>query len=244
MPKLIPARSRRRKALAVSIMLVLVVALLGSVFALREGLVPGMLNPLPAADLAQSSPWFIDWRLAALRYDPQLCKLVLVPPHIKAQPIPDNPLRNGCGWINAVRVFEVDGLRASFDKITCEAAAALAFWLEHDVQELAVEFLGQRVRAVRSLGTYSCRNIVGNPLFKMRSEHATANALDIAGFILADGRSISVRSHWPGDSPEARFLKAAHTRACRYFRVVLGPEFNEAHRDHFHLDRGPLMFCK
>jgi hypothetical protein len=26
--------------------------------------------------------------------------------------------------------------------------------------------------------------------------------------------------------------------------VVLGPEYNAAHHDHFHLDRGPLMRCK
>ena len=54
-----------------------------------------------------------------------------------------------------------------------------------------------------------------------------------------DGAS-AWRSHWRGDGAEARFLKAVHGRACRYFRVVLGPDYNEAHRDHFHLDRGTL----
>ena len=137
------------------------------------------------------------------------------------------------------------GVRASFDKITCEAAAALALWLEHDVQQLAQEMFGQRVVAVQSFGTYSCRNIIGNPLWKgCRSEHATANAVDIGGFMLADGRRISVRAHWRGDGAEARFLRAAHGRACRYFRVVLGPDYNAAHRDHFHLDRGLLQRCK
>jgi hypothetical protein len=32
------------------------------------------------------------------------------------------------------------------------------------------------------------------------------------------------------------FLKAAHRSACRYFTTVLGPEANEAHRNHFHVD--------
>jgi hypothetical protein len=211
----------------------------------RQGLLPWVLNPLPAVDLAEPNPWFIDWRLAALRHDAALCKLVLAPPHIAALAIPDNPPHDGCGWINAVRMFEAGGVRASFDKITCEAAAALALWLEHDVQEVAVGFLGERVAAVRSLGTYACRNIHGNPLWKYsRSEHATANAVDIGGFRLVDGRSVSVRAHWRGDSSESRFLKAAHARACRYFRVVLGPEYNDAHHDHFHLDRGPFTYCK
>ena len=217
----------------------------GSMLMLDTGQLPRVLNSLLVMDLAQSDPWFIDWRLAALRNDPELCKRVLVPPQIKAQPIPDNPLHNGCGWINAVRMFEAGGARSGFDKITCELAAALALWLEHDVQKLAVELVGGRVAVVRSLGAYACRNILGSPLWKYRrSEHATANALDISGFTLGDGRNISVRLNWHGDSPEARFLKIAHMRACRYFRVAIGPDYNDAHHDHFHLDRGPFTLCK
>jgi hypothetical protein len=225
--------------------LLLLLALGGCAVIFRQGLLPWALNPLPIVDLAQSNPWFIDWRLAALRHEPGLCKRVLVRPHIEAQPIADHPLQNGCGWSNAIRMFEAGGVHASFDKITCELAAALALWLEHDVQELALAFFGQRVAAIRSFGAFACRNILGNPLWKYsRSEHATANAVDIGGFTFVDGRVISVRSQWNGDSAESRFLKAAHARACRYFRVVLGPEYNAAHHDHFHLDRGPFTYCK
>ena len=214
------------------------------VFALHQGLVPWALNPLPAVDLTQSDPWLIDWRLAALKRNPELCKRVLIPPHIDAQPIADAPLNKGCGWLNAVRLSHAGGVRAGFDKLTCEAAAALALWLEHDVQAVARELLGQRVVGLLSLGAFSCRNIIGDPHLRgRRSEHAHANAIDIAGFTLADGRRISVRLQWRGEGAEARFLKAVHERACRYFRVVLGPAYNEAHRDHFHLDRGPFMRC-
>jgi hypothetical protein len=95
------------------------------------------------------------------------------------------------------------------------------------VQPLALELLGQKVAVVRSYGSYSCRNIVGNPLFKhMRSQHAYANALDISGFTLADGRPISVRAHWKSEGAEGRFLRQAHARACPYFRAALGPEYN------------------
>jgi len=38
------------------------------------------------------------------------------------------------------------------------------------------------------------------------------------------------------DDRMARFLRAAHQAACRHFGTVLGPEANEAHRNHFHLD--------
>lgn len=42
----------------------------------------------------------------------------------------------------------------------------------------------------------------------------------------------------PELSPSVRqaFLRRIHTGACRHFGTVLGPEANEAHRNHFHLD--------
>jgi hypothetical protein len=77
-----------------------------------------------------------------------------------------------------------------------------------------------------------------------RSQHATANAIDVAAFTLEDGRKISVRRNWHGNSPESRFLRSVHDGACRYFRVTLGPAYNAAHADHFHLDRGIFWTCR
>jgi hypothetical protein len=243
MQKSAPPRARRRIGRVLRIILVLVVAG-GVAAAFRQGVVPPLINPLPALDLGQANPWFVDWRLASLRYDRTLCQRVLVAPHVEAQPIDDNPIHDGCGWVNAVRISTAGGVHAGFDKVTCQAAAALALWLEHDVQQLAEEILGKRVTSVQSFGSYSCRNIIGNPIWRnLRSQHAYANAIDIGAFNLSDGRRISVASHWRGSGPESRFLHAVHGRACRYFRVVLGPDHNAAHHDHFHLDRGPFMRC-
>ena len=69
------------------------------------------------------------------------------------------------------------------------------------------------------------------------SEHATANAIDIAGFVLVDGTRIAVVNDWQGEGDKARFLRAVRDGACRAFGTVLSPEYNEAHRDHFHLDQ-------
>ena len=66
------------------------------------------------------------------------------------------------------------------------------------------------------------------------------SADDITVRTLADGRHVSVLQHWSGRGPEARFLKEIHAAACRYFRVAIGPDFNAAHKDHFHYDRGFL----
>lgn len=43
-------------------------------------------------------------------------------------------------------------------------------------------------------------------------------------------------SETEASSSEARFLRRLHKGACDAFGTVLGPEANEAHRDHFHFD--------
>jgi hypothetical protein len=226
--------------------LVLVILVAGATLAaFWFGLVPQRWSPLPPISLEARPGWFVDPRLAALRFDPELCQSVLKEPHVDASPIPDNPLKKGCGWVNAVRFSTTGGAKIGVENLTCEMAAAVTLWMEHEVQPLAHEVFGKPVASLGDMGTYDCRNIIGNPFWKdFRSQHATANALDISAFVLEDGRQISVLKDWRGNDPEARFLHEAHRRACRYFRVVLGPDFNEAHRNHFHLDRGPLWTCK
>src|SRR5262245_55272982 len=237
---------RRRKRWGSVVRLGLLIAAAASVAVVfREGLVPPPLNPLPPIDMAEARPWLADWRLAAIRHYPSVCARILKAPQIEAQQIADSPTENGCGWTNAVRLAFAGGVRAPFDKVTCETAVALALWLEHEVQPLAQEFFGQRVASVRTFGSYACRNVRGSPLWRhRRSEHATATAADIAAFTLVDGRSIGVGSHWKTEGAAGRVLREAHARACPYFRAALGPGYNAAHRDHFHLDRGPLSSCR
>lgn len=226
--------------------LTLVVLALATTFAaFWFGIVPQRLSPFSPLTLDQPAQWFVDPKLAALRRDPVLCQAVLKSPHVFATAIPDIPKDNGCGLRNAVRVGAFGGARLPADKMTCELAAALALWVEYEVQPVAQELLGQRVQSISQMGTYSCRNIIGNTFWKgVRSQHATANAIDIGGFTLADGRQISVLKGWPGTSADARFLREIHKRACHYFRVSLGPDFNASHKDHFHFDRGPLWTCR
>jgi hypothetical protein len=48
----------------------------------------------------------------------------------------------------------------------------------------------------------------------------------------------------PAPGPRARFLRAAHAAACRIFGTTLGPEANEAHRNHFHVDMAERKYKK
>ena len=209
------------------------------------GLIPQRISPFAAVDLSEPAPWFLDFRLAALRQDAALCASILKAPEITANTVIDRPYREGCGWKNAVHITSAGGARVSVGTVTCESAAAFAMWLTHDVQAASVAIFGVRVASIQSIGGYACRNIVGNKMWSsFRSQHATANAMDLSGFTLTDGRTISVRRHWTGDTPESRFLHHVHDSACRYFRVALGPDYNTAHHDHIHLDRGYMRSCK
>ena len=76
------------------------------------------------------------------------------------------------------------------------------------------------------------------------SQHGLGNAIDVSGFRLEDGRLISVKTHWDAGGPEQKFLRRIHKGACELFSVTLGPEYNAAHADHFHLDMGGGKVCR
>jgi hypothetical protein len=236
------------------------------------------------------------------------------------------PIRKGgCGLPAPVRLKSIG---SGSDKVVfepavnvnCRMAAALGKWVKTTLQPNARERLkSDVVRIVGSYG-YSCRNIYNRPNAKL-SQHALANAIDIGGFELANGRTVRVLKGWgmtardikaakekaaaeakkakaskeakakddgetkaetariekPGvkvtkasltsvekaqtsekiqssdkkdakdaDDPaksidakptkESLFLRAIHGGACRQFKTVMGPEANDPHRNHFHLD--------
>lgn len=233
----------RRRYLAPVLLACTLTAALSAAFWL--GLVPPRFSPLAPLDLAHNDAWFLDFRLAALRADSALCQTVLKEPFIAASPVSDQAYKSGCGWHNGVRTTAAGGARLSAGQISCPMAAALAMWVAHDVQPEAERILGSRVVAIHHMGTYACRNIVGSHLMKpFRSQHATANAIDISGFALANGSTVTVLNGWGSDDAKGRFLRSVKKASCRYFRVSIGPDFNAAHANHFHFDRGAFKSCR
>src|SRR5258705_6141263 len=238
-------RSRRLRKTRIALLVLALAALAAVAVVFRQGLIPALYSPLPLIDLAVSPWFFVDWRLASPRHDPEACRRVLTPPGIAAARVSDSPAKAGCGWTNGLRLSSAGGARISIDPLSCEAAAAFALWMEHEVQPLAVSMFGHRVASVHHMGSYACRDIAGRRFLGVgRSEHARADAIDVRGFTLDNGRQITIVKHWSGHGPESEFLRSVHQRSCRYFRVSLGPEFNAAHRDHFHLDRGIFWTCR
>ena len=235
---------KRQKSLISKITLAVIV-FATTLAAFWLGLIPQKWSPFAPIDLAESEQWFLDPRLAVLRRDPELCQQVLKKPFIVAKPISSQPFKNGCGWRNSVRVSETGFARIPVSKITCEMAVAFSLWVTHVVQPAAEEFFGTSVRQIEHMGTYSCRNIIGNRKWRtVRSQHASANAIDISGFRLKDGRRIRLVTHWKDKGVNGHFLRMIHRRSCKYFRVSLSPDYNLAHKDHFHFDRGVFKTCR
>jgi hypothetical protein len=155
-----------------------------------------------------------------------------------------------CGADSPLKVSAVPVSGIAFSTpvpLTCPTTLVVGRWLTDVVQPAAFNAFGQPVRSLLVMGSYSCRTIMNNPRASM-SEHAYANALDIAGFVLDDGTRISVRRHWRSGDANAAFLRAVHSGACGIFATTLGPDANAAHEDHFHVDmakrRSGRSYCR
>lgn len=175
-------------------------------------------------------------QLAGLRDDLPRCLALLGAANAGVRPAA--AVRAGeCGYDDGVTVARSQGVqwRPGGRTASCAVAAALFVWEREVVQPAARELLGSRVTGIDHLGAYACRNTYGRDDTDL-SEHATANAIDVAGFRLANGRTVSVLRDWPGEDAEARFLRRVRDGACRLFGTTLSPDYNAAHADHFHLD--------
>jgi hypothetical protein len=128
----------------------------------------------------------------------------------------------------------------------CGEARAFAGWVRNAVAPAAYQQLGSELARVSAMGTYACRNVRGSAgNGNRRSGHAAANAADVGGFVLKDGRRVTVLADWNGADERARaFLRTVHRSACRRFGTVLSPDYNAAHRDHLHLEDDGASFCR
>jgi hypothetical protein len=162
-------------------------------------------------------------------------------------PLPDTYYGAGCSALGAVKLASLrsDTKRLKLSNLgpmTCTLADTFAGWARFGVDRAAQQFLGSPLVKIETMGTYNCRNIAGSA---RRSGHARADAIDVSGFVLADGRRITVEGNWEDKSPEVRrFFTAIHTSACKRFGMVLGPDYNPAHRNHLHLEVGGRKACR
>jgi hypothetical protein len=157
-----------------------------------------------------------------------------VPPHPeRSSAVPPLP-RLGPSQGNAVTAFGPVAVKPAAT-LACPIVSVLDRWLADSVQPAAQRWFGARVVEIKQISAYSCRGMNGDSRAHI-SEHAFGNALDIAGFTLADGRYISVKDGWKGMPEEQRFLRDVQAAACQQFNTVLAPGSNVYHYDHIHVD--------
>jgi hypothetical protein len=119
--------------------------------------------------------------------------------------------------------------------LACPIVSALDRWVADAVQPAAQRWFGSTVVEIKQISAYSCRGMNGQPGAHI-SEHAFGNALDIAAFTLASGRTVTVRDGWRGMPEEQGFLRDVEAAACEQFTTVLAPGSNSFHYDHIHVD--------
>lgn len=158
-------------------------------------------------------------------------------------PLADRFFGAGCATLGTVKLGWLSGDAGRLDvtnlgPVSCPLANAMQNWARFGVDRAARQILGSPLARIETMGSYSCRNVAGTGRL---SAHATANAVDVAAFRLADGRRISVLNDWNSPSPQIRaFLRTIRDSGCKRFGTVLSPEYNAAHRDHLHLESSAM----
>lgn len=200
----------------------------------------------PIADFSVSDPQspLSTWKLRRVLNDPALCLVTL---GAAAQMTAIEPIKvsENCHVRNRVSLSQVGGARIDTIDTSCATALRLALWERHGVQPAARDILGAQVTIVRQIGSYSCRPIrISSGNSNRWSTHSTADAIDITGFDLSDGRRVRLIDDWNSDTPEAQFLRAVRDSACTWFATTLGPDYNSLHADHFHLQARGWGTCR
>ena len=114
--------------------------------------------------------------------------------------------------------------------LRCPMAEQVAAWLRDDVAPTLAES-GPPLRILDNFDSYECRGR-NRVRAAQLSEHGRADALDVRGFRLADGREINLT-----DIGVVKDLREKiRFSACARFSTVLGPGSDGYHEEHVHLD--------
>ena len=191
--------------------------------------------PWTSLSLADPVGRFTASKIASLGSEPAQCRALLAEAGLEHEPVPERRPQPDCGYADGMRLDDGLTYRPAGLVTSCPVAAALHLLETRVVQPAAQRHFGSEVAQVLHAGSYSCRRLYGRSEGAF-SQHATADALDIIGFRLKGDRQVSVLEDWDRTGPEAAFLREVRDGACRLFPTVLSPDYNEAHRDHLHLD--------
>lgn len=155
--------------------------------------------------------------------------------------LPDTAKDGACGIATAISLVESPTPLSRPVTVECGLAHQLSRWDREVLEPLTQRMFGQSIRTIHHYGGYVCRNRRNSAT--RPSEHSFGRALDIGGFELTDGTSINVEKDWKEGGRKQEFLRQAAAGACPYFSVVLTPNSDRDHHNHFHFDVGPWKLC-
>ncbi|MDU2379717.1 MAG: extensin family protein [Enterobacter cloacae] len=221
----------------------LIVFILVAVATVGYRWLPSHYNPFTPLSLDDPPGLITQYKLR--RLTPEACASLLSQANQKAlirtQPVADSA--GACPLHNVVRVrdFGPVSLNSSF-LASCPLALSSALFVSQQARPLTKTWTGSELVRIEHLGSYACRNIYHRPDAR-RSEHATAEALDISAFRLANGERVTILHGWRSTKTQP-WLQALLTASCGYYGNGLGPEYNAAHANHFHLGMRGFGLCR
>lgn len=147
----------------------------------------------------------------------------------------------GCTLVDGVKVT-----RTTYDlnrpvELTCETALRWARFEREVLKPNAERLFHQDIKTVNHAGGFVCRPMTGNG--KRLSEHGHGRAIDVWGFVLANGNRISVEQDWRRTDPRGAYLRQIARQGCDFFSVVLTPNSDAEHANHLHFDIGAQRAC-
>ncbi|EOF9299604.1 MULTISPECIES: extensin family protein [Enterobacter] len=221
----------------------LTIFILGAIAMAGYRWLPSYYNPFTPLNLDDPPGRITQYKLR--RLTPEACASLLAQANqknlIRTQAVADSG--GECPLNNVVRVrdFGPVSLNGSF-LASCPLALSSALFVSQQARPLTKRFTGSELTRIEHLGSFACRNIYHRPDAR-RSEHATAEALDIAAFRLANGERVTVLNGWKSAKTQP-WLKALLAASCGYYGNGLGPEYNAAHASHFHLGMRGFGLCR
>lgn len=235
-----PAQGRAKGKLRFPVKTILVVGLVIASLNL-----PDRLNPLASLDPNAAPNSVTPIQLYRTALNQEACTAALeVAESLHYRKLDDLEASAQCHIRNRVTIRKVANSNMRAVETSCEIALRLYMWNRHVVQPAAARHFGQSVDEILHFDSYSCRKMrtpQGNST--SWSAHATAHAIDISGFVLADGRSLTLLDSWD-DTDMQNFWREVRDGGCTWFRTLLSPDYNALHKDHFHLAQGRWMSCR
>lgn len=154
-----------------------------------------------------------------------------------------------CGADRAIALSTVAGIAVEpVVTVRCGMALAFAEWAQKVVAPMAKLYLDDEPTVIGTSGSYTCRFRRGGRNIAAFSQHAFANAIDVASISFKERKPLQIRVPDENAEGERLFQAAIRGGGCAFFTTVLGPMTNAAHADHLHFDmaerRGGFRLCE